>query len=55
MNFAGYEVEPFALAIDIFLSSRGCLSTSSTDLGNSGSSSKNNTPLFAKDISQGCK
>jgi len=46
-------VLPEALLITIFLSSRGCLSTSKTCLENSGNSSKNKIQLFAKDISQG--
>jgi len=42
-----------ALLTTIFLSSSGCLSTSKTCLGNSGNSSKNKIPLFARDISHG--
>jgi hypothetical protein len=44
INFAGNVKEPFALDMEIFPSSMGCLKTSSTLLGNSGISSKNKTP-----------
>jgi hypothetical protein len=43
----------FALEIVITLSSRGCLITSSTDLLNSGSSSRTKTPLCPREISPG--
>ncbi|HEY8931426.1 MAG TPA: recombinase family protein [Mucilaginibacter sp.] len=43
-KFAGKCAEKFALEINIFRSSKGCLNTSSTHRLNSGSSSKNNTP-----------
>jgi hypothetical protein len=45
MKEAGNSAEDLDLETVIVLSSRGCLITSSTDLLNSGNSSRNNTPL----------
>ena len=53
INFAGYFIEFLALEITISPSSRGCLKTSKTCLGNSTISSKNKTPLCASVISPG--
>jgi hypothetical protein len=53
MKSAGKTPTPFALATEIFLSSRGSLSASITRFSNSGNSSKNNTPLCERVISPG--
>lgn len=53
MKFAGYCTVPATREIAMVLSSRGCLSTSRTSLGNSVSSSKNKIPLCARDTSHG--
>ena len=53
MKLAGYSTDLLALDITIFLSSMGCLNTSSASLLNSGNSSKNKTPLWAREISPG--
>ena len=52
-SFGGLLVD-FAREIVITLSSRGCRITSRTVLLNSGSSSRNNTPLCPREISPGC-
>lgn len=54
MNDVGKSIAILALEMVTFLSSIGCLITSSTVLLNSGSSSRNNTPLCAREISPGC-
>ncbi len=53
IKLAGKSTEIFALEMVTFLSSKGCRITSNTALLNSGSSSKNSTPLCAKEISPG--
>ena len=53
INCAGYLIEFLALEITTSPSSRGCLKTSNTCLGNSASSSKNKTPRCASVISPG--
>ena len=53
MKFAGKITELDVLETDILPSSRGCLRLSSTFLGNSGNSSRNKTPLWARLISPG--
>ena len=53
MKFGGYVCIPFTLDTVICLSSNGPLNTSNVFLLNSGSSSKNRTPLCAKLISPG--
>ncbi len=55
IKFAGYSTDQEAREMTIFLSSRGCLSTSSTSLGNSGNSSKNKIQWCARLTSQGVK
>ena len=54
INRAGKLVEPAALEMLIMPSSKGCLNDSRVERGNSGSSSRNKTPQWAKDISPGC-
>jgi hypothetical protein len=54
MKPEGYSTVNFALEIVISLSSKGCRITSGTVRLNSGSSSRNKTPLWDKDISHGC-
>ena len=54
MKLAGNSTEHLALDTMIVLSSSGCRITSRTDLLNSGSSSRNKTPLCANEISPGC-
>ena len=54
INEAGKSSAIFAREIVTFLSSMGWRITSSTVLLNSGSSSRNNTPLCANEISPGC-
>lgn len=53
MKLHGYVSVAFTLLIVIIPSSNGPLNTSNVFLLNSGSSSKNNTPLCAKQISPG--
>ncbi len=54
MNDAGKSILSLARDIDTLRSSIGCRITSSADRLNSGSSSRNSTPLCASDISPGC-
>ena len=54
MNDAGKSIAIFALEIVTLLSSIGWRITSKAVLLNSGSSSKNSTPLCANEISPGC-
>src|SRR3990167_4806130 len=53
VNLAGKRTEPAAREIVICPSSIGCLNASKTCLGNSANSSKNKTPLWAREISPG--
>ena len=53
VKLAGYSTLYLARETMIFLSSSGCRSTSSTLRPNSGSSSRNSTPLCASDTSPG--
>ena len=53
MKLQGYVKTALILLIVTTLSSKGPLKTSNVFLLNSGSSSKNNTPLCAKQISPG--
>lgn len=54
VKLAGNSTQYLAREMDITRSSKGCLRTSNTVLLYSGNSSKNKTPLWAKDISPGC-
>ena len=54
IKLVGYSIENFALEMVTRLSSKGCRITSKTLRLNSGNSSKNKTPLWAKEISPGC-
>ncbi len=53
IKLAGYVTRWLARVIVIVLSSKGCLRASKTLRGNSGISSRNKTPLCAKEISPG--
>src|SRR3989344_879305 len=53
INWEGKVILPELREIVTFLSSKGCLKASKTCLGNSGNSSKNNTPRWAKETSPG--
>lgn len=55
IKFAGYWIVPETREITTLLSSNGWRSTSSTSLGNSVNSSKNNIHLCAKLISPGVR